>query len=107
MNRQIVFITEKDAQYGFGLAGFRQYECEDTELAVLLDKTIGKSEFGLYVIDERLINEENEKKIREIEKNGDMIFVIMPPPAKTVAKREDYAARLLRKAIGYHVKLNI
>jgi hypothetical protein len=24
-----------------------------------------------------------------------------------IVKREDYAARLLRKTIGYHVKLNI
>ena len=107
MNRQIVFITEKDAKYGFGLAGFRQYECEDTELQKLLDKIAEKNEFGLYVIDERLINENNENKIREMETTRGLVFVIMPPPAKMIARREDYAARLLRKTIGYHVKLNI
>ena len=104
MNRQIVFITGKDVKYGFSLAGFRQYECEDTELQKLLDEIAKKSEFGLYVIDERLIN---ENKLSEMEKNRDMVFVIMPPPAKMITKREDYAARLLRKTIGYHIKLNI
>jgi V/A-type H+-transporting ATPase subunit F len=107
MNRKIVFITEKDAQYGFELAGFRQYECEETELPELLGEITRENEFGLYVIDERLVHDENEKIIREMEKNSDLVFVIMPPPFKAVTKREDYAARLLRKAIGYHVKLNI
>ena len=104
MNNKIVFITEKDAEYGFSLAGFRQYECTDSELEQLLDKLTDTDEFGLYVIDERLIN---ENKLSEMEKNRDMVFVIMPPPAKMIAKREDYAARLLRKTIGYHIKLNI
>ena len=104
MNNKIVFITEKDAEYGFSLAGFRQYECTDSELEQLLDKLTDTDEFGLYVIDERLIN---ENKLSEIEKNRDMVFVIMPPPAKMITKREDYAARLLRKTIGYHIKLNI
>jgi V/A-type H+-transporting ATPase subunit F len=107
MNNTIVFITYKDAEYGFSLAGFRQYNCTDTELDQLLDKLAGKDEFGLYIIDERLVNETSENKIREMEINKDLVFVILPPPAKMVAKREDYAARLLRKAIGYHVKLNI
>ena len=104
MNNKIVFITEKDAEYGFSLAGFRQYECTDSELEELLDKLTDTDEFGLYVIDERLIN---ENKLSEMEKNRDMVFVIMPPPAKMITKREDYAARLLRKTIGYHIKLNI
>ena len=107
MNNTIVFITEKDAEYGFSLAGFRQYDCTDTELDQLLDKIAGKDEFRLYVIDERLVNESSENKIREMEVNRGLVFVILPPPAKMVAKREDYAARLLRKAIGYHVNLNI
>ena len=104
MNNKIVFITEKDAEYGFSLAGFRQYECTDSELEELLDKLTDTDEFGLYVIDERLIN---ENKLSEMEKNRNMVFVIMPPPAKMITKREDYAARLLRKTIGYHIKLNI
>ena len=104
MNNKIVFITEKDAEYGFSLAGFRQYECTDSELEQLLDKLTDTDEFGLYVIDERLIN---ENKLSEMEKNRNMVFVIMPPPAKMITKREDYAARLLRKTIGYHIKLNI
>ena len=107
MNNTIVFITEKDAKYGFSLAGFRQYDCADTELDQLLEKLARQDQFGLYVIDERLVNETIENKLREMEINRGLVFVILPPPTKMVARREDYAARLLRKAIGYHVKLNI
>jgi hypothetical protein len=42
-----------------------------------------------------------------MEKGLDLVFVIMPPPLKKEAIREDYAVRLLRKAIGYHIQLNI
>jgi vacuolar-type H+-ATPase subunit F/Vma7 len=33
--------------------------------------------------------------------------VVLPSPKRPEAEVEDYAARLLRKAIGYHVRLRI
>jgi hypothetical protein len=59
------------------------------------------------VIDERLVTESIDNRLREMERGLDLVFVIMPPPLKMEAKREDYAVRLLRKAIGYHIQLNI
>jgi hypothetical protein len=42
-----------------------------------------------------------------MERGLNLVFVIMPPPQEMEAKREDYAVRLLRKAIGYHMQLNL
>ena len=107
MIKRIIFFTPQDALYGFSLAGFEQHVCTTEELQTLLERFIEKTEYGLFVIDERLVTEDLENRIRDFEKGLDLVFVIMPPPLKMEVRREDYALRLLRKAIGYHIKLNI
>jgi len=107
MNKRLVFFTEKDAQYGFSLAGFEQQVCGSEELETLLEQFTQNPEYGLFVIDERLVTESIDKRLREMERGLDLVFIIMPPPATMEAKREDYAERLLRKAIGYHIQLDI
>lgn len=107
MNKRIIFFTTQDAHYGFSLAGFEQHVCTTEELEPLLDRFIQKTEYGLFVIDERLVTESLDNRIRELERGLDLVFVIMPPPLKIEARREDYALRLLRKAIGYHIQLNV
>ena len=107
MNKRIIFFTAKDAMYGFSLAGFEQHVCTIEELEPLLLQFVPKPEYGLFVIDERLVTESIDIRLRELERGLDLVFVIMPPPLKMEAKREDYAVRLLRKAIGYHIQLDI
>jgi len=107
MNKRIIFFTVQDARHGFNLAGFEQHVCTSEELEPLLQQFIRQPEYGLFVIDERLVTESIDNRLREMERGLNLVFVIMPPPFKMEAKREDYAVRLLRKAIGYHIQLNI
>ena len=107
MNKRIIFFTENDARYGFSLAGFEQHTSTSEEFPSMLEKFIRNAEYGLFVIDERLVTETIENRLHEAEKELDLVFVILPPPLEMEAKREDYAVRLLRKAIGYHVQLNV
>ena len=107
MNKRIIFFTAEDAMHGFRLAGFEQHVCASAELEALLQQFVQKSEYGLFVIDERLVTESIDNRLREMERGMDLVFIIMPPPLEAKAKREDYAVRLLRKAIGYHIQLNI
>jgi len=107
MNKRIIFFTTNDAMYGFNLAGFEQHVCTSEELEPLLNQFIPKAEYGLYVIDERLVTEKIDIRLREIERDSNLVFVIMPPPFELETKREDYAMRLLRRAIGYHIQLNL
>jgi V/A-type H+-transporting ATPase subunit F len=106
MNRKIAFITEQDANYGFQLAGFDQFICAAGSLSGVLQNIAGNKEFGVVVIDERLVSEEDEEDIRERAHAGNLVLVILPVPSTIPAKKEDYAARLLRKAVGYHVRLS-
>jgi vacuolar-type H+-ATPase subunit F/Vma7 len=107
MKKRIIFFTAKDAMYGFNLAGLEQHVCTSEELEPLLLQFVPKPEYGLFVIDERLITESIDNRLRKMERGLELVFVIMPPPSKIEGKREDYAVRLLRKAIGYHIQLNI
>lgn len=107
MKKRIIFFTAEDARHGFKLAGFEQHVCTSDNLESVLDRFIHQDEYGLFVIDERIVSESIDKKLRELEKGLDLVFVILPPPLKMEAKQEDYAVRLLRKAIGYHIQLNV
>ncbi|MBW2501609.1 MAG: ATPase [Deltaproteobacteria bacterium] len=107
MSKRVIFFTAGDAMPGFRLAGLEQYSCKKAELEELLLQFVAGREFGLYVIDERLITEDTEATLREMERGLDLVFVIMPPPTRLEEQKEDYALRLLRRAIGYHIQLNV
>lgn len=106
MNKKIAFITEQDASYGFQMAGFDQFTCAAGSLSAVLSNILGNKEFGAIVIDERLISEDMEEDIRKQSHANDFVLVILPVPSIIAAKKEDYAARLLRRAIGYQVRLS-
>ena len=55
MNKRIIFFTGPDARYGFGLAGFEQQVCDSDGLEALLEQFVQRPEYGLVVIDERLV----------------------------------------------------
>lgn len=105
--KSIAFITPGDAEFGFKLAGVKQYLAGEEELTALLNEIIRQNDTELIVIDERLLTGRNEEMISIIEKKWHGIFLALPSPKKTGAEIEDYAVRLMRRAIGYHVRLRI
>lgn len=104
--KKLAFLTPVDAEYGFQLAGFSQYITDKNEAANLLDEIVQDAEYGLAVVDERLLDEGLEEKIKILQTLWDGIIVMLPPPAFVSTGEEDFAARLLRRAIGYHVRLD-
>jgi vacuolar-type H+-ATPase subunit F/Vma7 len=105
--KKIVCLTPGGEEYGFSLAGANQYtigveELEDTLKSLMLD-----AETGLVVIDERLIKGITREKLREIEKRWYGILLVLPAPQKLGVEVEDYAMSLIKRAIGYHVRLKL
>lgn len=108
MMKKIVFITPGDARPGFALAGVTQHTAEPEEAEALLRKLLADSDTGVAVIDERLSSAIDEERFREMEKRWFGILLVLPSPAGTGGEAmEDYAARLIRGAIGYHVRLQV
>jgi V/A-type H+-transporting ATPase subunit F len=105
--KKLSFITPEDAACGFSLAGVPQVAVEADEAEEALTKTMSEPATGLVIIDERLISGMPEERLREIEQGWNGILLILPSPVKPPAEVEDYAARLIRRAIGYHVRLKV
>lgn len=105
--KKLVFITIPDGEYGFSLAGVSQLAGEVGEAENMLKTAMDEPDTGLIIIDERLIRGMAEERLREIEKRWSGILLVLPSPRKPVAEMEDYAARLIRRAIGYHVRLRL
>lgn len=105
--KKIVFITTCDAEFGFSLAGITHHVVEASEAGELLDSVMAEPDNGLVIIDERLVRGGLEERMREREKAWSGILLVLPSPEKLPAEVEDYAARLIRRAIGYHVRLNV
>lgn len=105
--KKIAFITTEDAEFGFGLAGMTQYVAGQKDAEDLLEKIMSEPDTGLVIIDERMTRGIDDERIREMEGRWPGILLVLPSPVKPAAEVEDYAARLIRKAIGYHVRLKL
>lgn len=104
--KKIAFITPRDAEYGFSLSGITQVVAESLSEETV-KKTMEHTENGLVVVDERLVGAGvGEERLRELEDGWPGILLVLPSPRKP-AEAEDYAARLIRRAIGYHVRLKL
>jgi V/A-type H+-transporting ATPase subunit F len=101
-----LFITPADARYGFILTGAGQLVIETGQAEETLLKVLADPDCKVAVIDERLISGIAPERLRELEKRWHGVLVVLPAPAEAGAEAaEDYALRLIRRAIGYHVRL--
>lgn len=102
--KSIIFITPQDAEYGFSLAGVNQLITSVKETEDVLRRVMAESEAVIMVVDERLLKGIDGKKLSDIEERWHGIFLILPAPEKEV-EMEDTAVRLIKRAIGYHLRL--
>lgn len=105
--KKIVFITLPDAEPGFSLAGLSHRAVEPADARDALFDATADPDAGLVILDERLLEAAGEERLRELEKGWHGIVLVMPSPEKPSPEKEDYASRLIRRAIGYHVRLNL
>ena len=105
--KTIAFITPPDAAYGFSLSGVPQYAVKAVDAEDTITQTMTETDAGLIIIDERLLQGMPEERLRELEHGWQGILLVLPSPEKPPPEIEDYAARLIRRAIGYHVRLKI
>lgn len=101
--RRIVVITPPDAVLGFALTGVTQVVSTKEEAEAAVRRNMEDPECGVVVLDERLLAGIDEQRFKEMEKRWFGVLVILPEPGGQ--EGEDYAERLIRKVIGYHVRL--
>jgi len=105
--KKMVFITPPEAEYGFSLAGTRHCTVSGEEAEQALQRAMAEPDTGLVVLDERLIKGMGEERLRELEKQWDGIIITLPSPEGPEGEAEDFALSLIRRAIGYQVRLTL
>jgi V/A-type H+-transporting ATPase subunit F len=103
--KKIVFVTPPDARYGFSLTGAGQVVTE--ELRESLPQLMDDPATGIAVIDERLAGDAVQEELGEAERRWSGVIVVLPAPEAAAHPAEDYALRLIRRAVGYQVRLNV
>ena len=103
--KQCLFLTMYDGRHGFNLAGFSQLTIEPGRLETTVQSSMANKAVGMIVIDERLLAGIDEERLQSMEKRWDGVIVILPRPATSADQGEDFAIRLIRKAVGYQVRL--
>ena len=104
--RKIVVVTPSDAHLGFALAGVRQVTSEPAGLDACVRALMADADTGVVVVDERLVPGPAQQRLRELERRWTGLFVVLPGPGKAAPAAEDYVLRLIRRAIGYQVRLS-
>ena len=103
--KQILFLTPPDALPGFSLTGVRQQEADAERAWESLQEACRDPDLGVIAIDARLLDTIDPRKLAELTRHWRGVLVTLPAPAGTVLRGEDELQRLVRRALGYHVRL--
>lgn len=105
MNR-IVALTPPDADNGFACCGAVQQAIIPGRATEALEHALETAGSGVVILDERLVEEIGEETLHSLEKRWPGVLVVLPAPGMGGVD-ENYATRLIRRAIGYQVKVKI
>ena len=105
--KKIVVATPHDAAGGFAIAGVVHREAAAPHWPGLIDEAAADRAVGVIAIDERLIDRPLQEHLREVERTCSGVIVVLPTPGAPARPEDDYARRLVRRAIGYQVKVQL
>jgi vacuolar-type H+-ATPase subunit F/Vma7 len=103
--KRLIFITPDDLPYGFALAGLEQLAVNQHEVVETVEELIKDADVGVLIMDERFLPEIEEEWLKKTEKQWPGILLILPAPERTEEIGEDYLQRMIRRALGYHVRI--
>ncbi len=104
MNR-IVVMTPPEAGAGFALTGVRQLTVAADEAWTALQSVCADPAVGVVVVDARLLATVDPHRLQELTEHWRGVLATLPAPAGTVRSDLDDLQRLVRRALGYHVRL--
>ena len=105
--KEILFLTPDDGNPGFALAGVRQKALKKEQAWAALEVACADPTIGVLVVDVRLLDGLDPLRLRSLTEHWPGVLVTLPAPAGAYAAREDELQRLVQRALGYHVRLEI
>lgn len=103
--KRVVFITPDDLPHGFAIAGLEQMAVSGDEVRAALEALTQDADVGVLILDERLIADIDEAWLKKTEQRWSGILQILPAPERVEEVGEDYLQRMIRRALGYHVRI--
>ena len=107
MSHRVAVVGDSSVTLGFRLAGFRPHLVESGEAAAsLLTRMVREPQWGVILVQEDLMPEPAPSATRR-SSTGLPILVPFPRPSRErpAGEAEAYVAELLRRAVGYRVRL--
>lgn len=103
--KEILVLTPVDARHGFAATGVRQQTAEPGDLWNALREAVADPQLGVIAVDARLLATIDTDRLRELTGRWSGVLVTLPAPAGATSPDTDELQRLVRRALGYHVKL--
>jgi V/A-type H+-transporting ATPase subunit F len=103
--KRLVFITPNDLPHGFAIAGLEQLTVSGNEVFATVEELTKNTDIGVLILDERLLPKIDALRLKKIEQRWRGILLILPAPQPTETVGEDYLQRMIRRALGYHVRI--
>lgn len=104
--KEVVFITTPAAEPGFALTGVRQLVADPGQIGEVLRDTLADEGVGVIAIEESLAAALDETQLQERIRRWPGVLVTLPAPGLTLSRDADALQRMVRRALGYHVRLD-
>lgn len=105
---RIVALVDEDTALGFKLAGIEvQMSNNLEEMKQGVQTVLSNREVRIVILDETLFRQLPERLEKKLEESIAPIFIPIPTIKlwRGVVRPEEYVARLIRRAIGYQIKI--
>jgi len=104
---QLMVITSPGLSAGFALAGVPVFEASDgADAARQIGHLVDDMNAGVIIMDEPLYEDLPEEIKRDLRKSAHPVVIPVPGPDWTTeTTAHEYIVEILRRAIGYRVKL--
>ncbi|MBI3597564.1 MAG: V-type ATP synthase subunit F [Nitrospirae bacterium] len=105
---RIVAVLDEDTALGFRLSGVEARKADTVEeLQERIGQLFNEKDVRLVIVDEEMVRRLPEKLERRIEHSTAPLFLPIPTVKmwRGAIRPEEYAARLIRRAIGYQIKI--
>ncbi|HUK56228.1 MAG TPA: V-type ATP synthase subunit F [Nitrospiria bacterium] len=105
---RIVAVLDRDTALGFRLSGVEVRKADTMEeLQERLEELLREKNARLVILDEEMVRRLPEKLERRLEHSTEPLFLPIPTVKiwREAVPPEEYAARLIRRAIGYQIRI--
>jgi len=103
----LTVVTRPGLGLGFRLAGAVVEEVDDAEAPERFRALLGDGKTGVLAVQEALLDRVPEALVEKADRDGFPVILPFAVPTRwgEAGRGEQYVATLIRRAIGYHVKI--